>query len=92
MLIKDEVVTIINCETKSGTGKNSGKPYSFVVMNFADDELNKFQSIVPKSVLVEGVVPEWLMGATRLEAVIDARVIPDGFGCKLIVDDIRAKE
>jgi len=88
MLIKDEPVTIIRCEVKQGTSK-TGKAYSIPELTFADSNYDKFKSAVPRSSLVEGVVPEWLLEAENLKAVMDIEVVPEGFGAAIRIREIR---
>lgn len=81
--------TIIRCDHKSGTSK-AGRPYSFHAMEIVDDEFNKFEVPVPDSVLVEGVVPQWLLEANKLKAEVDFEIVPNkqGFGVSLRATDL----
>lgn len=88
MRIQDEPVTIIRCEVKQGTSK-TGKPYSIPEVEFADSNYDKFKASVPKSSLVEGVVPQWLLEAENIKAVMDLEVKPDGYGAVVRILEIR---
>lgn len=88
MRIENEKVTIIRCEIKQGTSK-AGKPYSIPELEFADSNYDKFKSAVPRSALVEGVVPEWLLEAENLPAFMDIEVKPEGFGAAIRILEIR---
>lgn len=88
MLVKNEQVTIIRCEIKQGTSK-AGKAYSIPEVEFADSNFDKFKASVPKSCLVEGVVPDWLLEAENLKAEMDIEIKPDGFGASIRILEIR---
>lgn len=88
MKIENEPVTIIRCEIKSGTSK-TGKAYSIPEVEFADSNYDKFRAVVPKSALVDGVVPEWLLDAENLKAEMDIEVKPVGFGAGVRILEIR---
>jgi len=82
MELKNEKVRIIKCDHKQGTSK-ANKPYSIYVLEIVDEQYNKFNVTVPNSVLVEGVVPEWLLEAENLEVDMDFQIIPKGFDVAL---------
>jgi len=88
MKIENEPVTIIRCEIKQGTSK-AGKPYSIPELEFADGNYDKFKAAVPRSALVEGAVPEWLLEAENVKAVMDLEVKPDGFKASVRILEIR---
>jgi len=82
MKIQNEPCVIIRCEHKSGTSK-AGKPYSMYVLEIVDEQYNKFQVTVPNSVLIENVVPDWLLEAENLKAEMDFEIVPKGFDVSL---------
>jgi len=88
MKILNEQVRIIKCEHKSGTSK-ANKPYSMYVLEVVDEQYNKFQVTVPRNVLNEGVVPEWLLEANDLEVTMDFEVVPQGYGVAVRCTEIK---
>jgi len=89
MKLQNVPIVILSVQQKSGTGKVSGKPYSFYTVQFADQDLNKFESIVPRANLVDDVVPEWLLNASKLSCFADVSILPaNNFGVKLSIDEI----
>jgi len=88
MRIENEPVTIIRCEVKSGTSK-AGKTYSIPTIVFADSNYDKFQASIPRSALVEGSVPEWIMETDNTKAELDLEIVPDGFGAAVRILAIR---
>lgn len=88
MLIQDQKVKIIKFEQKSGVS-SKGKPYSMPTIQIVDDQFNKFEVIVPKSLAVGNVVPEWILEAKDLDCVMDLEIVPRGYGVSFNVVDIR---
>jgi len=87
MLIKGEKITIVKVDHKQGVSKTTLKPYNFYTVIFVDDDLNRFESMIPNQVLTEGgVVPEWLLEAKKLECGVDLEILPNReFGVTLKV-------
>jgi len=89
MIFRNVPIVILSVQEKSGTSKASLKPYHFYTVQFADESLDKFEAIVPRSALVEGVVPEWLLNASKLACFADVQIQPTGnFGIKLSLVEI----
>jgi len=84
MLLKDEVLTLLNVRHNEGTSKKTGKPYSIYNLEMGDDQYNKLPMDIGKSLLIEGVIPEWIFDAAKekRKVVCEIEVVPDGFGTK----------
>jgi len=87
MKLQNVPCKVIKCEHKSGTSK-AGKPYSMYVLEIVDEQFNKFAVTVPHSVLIEGVVPEWLLEAENLDTEMDFEIVPKGFDVALKCTEI----
>jgi len=94
MKIESEKVIVIEVEAVQGTSKKTLKPYHFYKMVIADNDLNRFETIVPESALVDGVVPEWLLEAKKVEALADFDITPsrEGFGVNMKCTAIEAAD
>jgi len=90
MFVKDEVFTLLEVRHNEGTSKKTGKPYSIYNFVLGDDDYNRLNAEIGKDLLVEGVIPDWVFQAAEKKAKVscDFRIIPDGFGVKMIVDNM----
>jgi len=84
MLVKDELLTLIEVRHNEGTSKKTGKPYSIFNFVLADDDYNRLPMDIGKDLLVEGVIPDWMFKAAEQKAkvVCSIQILPDGFGTK----------
>lgn len=84
MLIKDEVLTLVEVRHNEGVSKKTGKPYSIYNLILVDDKYNRLQMDIGRSLLIEGVIPEWIFEAAKdnQKVACEIEVIPDGFGTK----------
>jgi len=91
MMIRDEIMTLLEVKHLEGVGKSSGKPYSFYTLILGDDEYNKLPCNIGREDLVEGLMPNWIFDAAekKLEIVCDLELLPKEFDVKLIASNIR---
>jgi hypothetical protein len=84
MLIKDEILTLLEVKHNVGTSKGTGKPYDFYNLVLGDDEYNRLQMEPGKVLLFEGAIPQWVFTAAESKSKVacDIEVVPDGFGTK----------
>lgn len=94
MLVKDEVLTLVEVRHNEGTSKKTGNPYSIYNLVLADDSFNRMQMDIGRGMLVEGVIPDWVFKAaeSKTKVVCDIEVIPDGFGTKCRVVSMSAAD
>lgn len=94
MVIKDVMLTLLEVRHNEGTSKKTGKPYSIYNLVLGDEGYNRLQAEIGKNLLVEGVIPDWVFKAAEEKAKVlcEIRIIPDGFGVKMVVDEINTIE
>jgi len=95
MKILDEVVILKRVTHKTGSTKE-GKPYSFYVATVIDDDYNKFECTLPERLKEDGFMPDWIEEMTKddapeREVIVDFDVVPDGYGVKMRVSNIKMK-
>jgi len=92
MLLNNVACTLIEVRHVEGVSKKTGNPYSIYSLMLGDAEYNKLNANIGKGLLVEGVIPEWVFKAAdkKAEVVCEIRIVPDGFGAKLVVEDIQS--
>jgi len=91
MLIKDEVLTLVEVRHNEGTSKKNGRPYSIYNLVFADDSFNRLNMDIGRDILVDGVIPEYVFKAAenKDKLAVNFEIIPDGFGTKCRVVELR---
>jgi len=91
MEIKDEVLTLLEVRHNEGVSKKTGNAYSIYSLVFGDDDYNRLNAQIGKDLLVEGVIPDWVFKAAQEKTQVSTnfRIIPDGFGVKMIVDELK---
>jgi len=79
MLVKDEVVKLLDVGVKSGTAKKTGQPYSIPYAIIGDDEYNRLPCGFADSALIEGTIPQWILDAKGKDVVVSLEIKPKGF-------------
>jgi len=94
MLIKDEVLTLLEVRHNEGTSKKTGKPYSIYSFTLGDDDYNRLAMDIGRDLLVEGVTPDWIfkVAEKKDKVICDIEIVPDGFGTKCRVVGMRPFE
>jgi len=95
MKILDEVVILKRVVNKTGSTAK-GAPYNFYVATIIDDDYNKYECTLPERLKEDGFMPEWIMAMTKEDAeeksvVADFDVLPDGYGVKMKVINMKLK-
>jgi len=81
MQFKNTEMSLVRCEHIqgiSGPAKGS-KPYSFYQVTLVDGDFNKLEVPVPRASLFEGVVPGWMLEASKdspVEVYVDMELVP----------------
>lgn len=90
MMLEQVKLTLLEIDHLEGTAQKSGKPYSFYKLILGDDEFNRLPANIGRSLLIDGIVPDWMFKAaeSKADVICSITVEPDGFGCKLTVTEI----
>jgi len=93
MRFQDVEATLIKCDHRTGiSGPAKGsKPYDFYTIELVDGEYNKFESVVPRSATIDGVVPEWIREAKDVKVILDVefKPIPAGRAFNITVHSLQ---
>jgi len=91
MKFQDVELTLLELRHNEGISKKTGQPYSIYSLVLGDNEYQRFNTSIGKNLLVEGVIPEWIFKAAeeKTQVLCEIRIQPDGYGCKIIIDDIK---
>jgi len=92
MEVKDMEISLIEVKHQSGFGKTSGKAYDFYTLVFADDKFNRINATFGKKLMDTwgNIIPDIVFkkAEAREKVAVDLEIIPDGFGCKIIIEDM----
>jgi len=80
MIVKDVKLTLLKIRHKEGTGKTSGKPYSFYTADVVDDDANVFgfnldDKLAPK----DAIETSELLAVKNAPIIATVRFTPKGF-------------
>jgi len=78
MLVKNIALTLLKVQHKEGTGKASGKPYSFYTATVVDEDANVFGFNLADEV-VKAASPDVLLALKNAAVIADVKFSPKGF-------------
>jgi len=79
MIVKDVQLTLLKVQHKEGTGKKSGKEYSFYTATVVDDDANVFGFNLDDKLTTAKDAVETLLALKNVPIKADVRFLPKGF-------------